>query len=125
MTEKKTKSPAKKGDTKFKPGQSGNPNGRPPGSRNKSTMVREAVEQALLLELEQDAVDILKKGVKMAKEGNEQMIALFINKFLPNARADGDNDNKGGFKGINIVIGRMGDEKPAIDITPTQEPDDE
>lgn len=31
--------------TQFKPGQSGNPLGRPPGSRNFTTMVREALEK--------------------------------------------------------------------------------
>lgn len=31
-------------DTKFKEGESGNPNGRPKGSRNRSTIVREWLE---------------------------------------------------------------------------------
>lgn len=34
-------------DTKFKPGESGNPEGRPKGSRNLSTILREMLEEEI------------------------------------------------------------------------------
>ena len=39
---------------KFEPGQSGNPNGRPKGSRNKSTLAREKIDIAAVLDVVQE-----------------------------------------------------------------------
>lgn len=46
----------------FKPGQSGNPNGRPKGTRNRSTIVREAIE-AILQGKDQQVVDAMTAAI--------------------------------------------------------------
>jgi hypothetical protein len=60
----------------FEPGQSGNPNGRPPGSRNKITV---AIEQLL----EEDAETIVRKAIEMAKGGDTSLIRLCLNRLSP------------------------------------------
>lgn len=66
----------KKQDTKFKPGQSGNPNGRPQGSRNKATLAMES-----LMESEADA--ITRKCIEKAKEGDMAAIRLCMDRLYP------------------------------------------
>lgn len=43
----------------FKKGQSGNPNGRPKGSRNRSTIIRELLEQAALKKVQKIQSELL------------------------------------------------------------------
>ena len=63
----------------FEPGQSGNPNGRPPGARNKTTV---AVEKLL----EEDAETIVKKAIEMAKGGDTALIRLCLSRLSPPRR---------------------------------------
>lgn len=60
----------------FKPGQSGNPKGRPQGSRNKATLAMEA-----LMESEADA--ITRKCIEKAKEGDMAAIRLCMDRLYP------------------------------------------
>jgi hypothetical protein len=66
----------KKQDSKFKPGQSGNPNGRPQGSRNKATLAMESLMEA-------DAEAITRKCIEKAKEGDMAAIRLCMDRLYP------------------------------------------
>jgi hypothetical protein len=71
--------PAKTGreqDTRFKPGVSGNPEGRPLGSRHKATL---AIDK--LLDGEADA--ITRKAIEMAKEGDTVALRLCLDRIAP------------------------------------------
>jgi hypothetical protein len=72
-TAKTTKQQRKSG---FRPGKSGNPNGRPHGSRNKATLALEA-----LLEGEGEA--ITRKAVDMALQGEMAAIKLCMDRLVP------------------------------------------
>jgi hypothetical protein len=63
---------------KFKPGKSGNPAGRPRGSRNTQTQ--------LFKLLEPHAEKLINKMVEEALEGDPQALRLCIERLLPKAR---------------------------------------
>ena len=60
-------------DTKFKPGQSGNPHGRPKGSRHKTTL---AIEKLL----DGEGEEITRKAIEKAKEGDMAAIRLRLDR---------------------------------------------
>ena len=67
------------GNGQFRSGQSGNPAGRPPGSRNKAT---EAAE--LLLDGEAEA--LTRKAIDLALEGDPSALRLCIARIIPPRR---------------------------------------
>jgi hypothetical protein len=69
-----------KGEGQFAPGQSGNPAGRPKGSRNKTTVALEKI-------LDGDAESILRKAIEMAQDGDPTVMRLCLDRILP-ARKD-------------------------------------
>ena len=62
----------------FKPGQSGNPSGRPKGSLNTTTEAAKAV-------LVKHTPELIEKAVQMALDGNETMLKVLIERILPRA----------------------------------------
>jgi len=62
--------------TPFKPGQSGNPKGRPKGSRNKTTLAVEAL-------LDGEAETITRKAIEKAKGGDMTAIRLCLDRLVP------------------------------------------
>ena len=65
-------------DTKpgFQPGQSGNPAGRPKGSRNRSTLALEAI-------FEGEAEAITRKVIELALEGDTQALRMCLDRLAP------------------------------------------
>jgi Family of unknown function (DUF5681) len=62
--------------SKFKTGQSGNPDGRPKGSLNKATLATQAL-------LEGEAEALTRKAVELAKSGNPMALRLCLERLLP------------------------------------------
>ena len=65
--------------TQFKPGKSGNPKGRPPGIIDRRTAFKKFIEK--------DAEAIIKKTVKLAKDGDIAAIRLCIDRIIPPIRS--------------------------------------
>ncbi len=63
-------------DTRFKPGQSGNPAGRPKGARHKTTLAVEAL-------LDGEAEAITRKAIEKAMEGDMTAIRLCLDRLAP------------------------------------------
>jgi hypothetical protein len=63
----------------FEKGQSGNPAGRPPGSRNKATILAEAMFQG-------EAEAIIRMAIDKAKEGDITAIRLCLERVFPRLR---------------------------------------
>jgi hypothetical protein len=64
----------------FKPGQSGNPDGRPKGARNRATVAAERL-------LDGEADTLTRKAIELAKQGDTTALRLCIERILP-ARKD-------------------------------------
>ena len=64
----------------FKPGQSGNPRGKPPGTRNRTTLAIEAL-------LEGEAEAITRKAVEAALSGDMAAIRLVLDRVCPPRRS--------------------------------------
>lgn len=94
----------------FQKGQSGNPAGRPKGSKNAVTLVKLAIEGDLRAQMKGEMSEILTKGLTMAKEGDPDMIRYFLDKWITPARASADDDAPR--ERVQIVIGRLPDETP-------------
>ena len=67
-------------DMKFKKGQSGNPGGRPKGTRNKTTLAMEEL-------LDGEAEIITRKAIEKAKEGDMAAIRLCLERILPTIKS--------------------------------------
>ena len=64
------------GATQFAPGQSGNPSGRPKGSRNRSTKALEAI-------FEGEAEALTRKAIEMALEGDTVALRMCMDRLMP------------------------------------------
>ena len=76
-----TKQPAKTGkqqaqDTRFKPGMSGNPSGRPHGSRHKTTLAVQAL-------LDGEAEGLTRICIEKALEGDLTALRLCLDRIIP------------------------------------------
>ena len=65
-----------KQDSRFQKGRSGNPNGRPKGSRNRTTIACEAL-------LEEEAGALTRKAIQMAKDGDTIALRLCLDRIYP------------------------------------------
>jgi hypothetical protein len=74
--EKTTESTGKKQQGRFKPGQSGNPAGRPKGARHKSTM-------AALELLEGEAQALTRRAIDAALGGDMVALRLCLDRIVP------------------------------------------
>jgi hypothetical protein len=100
---------AKKVAHRFQKGVSGNPAGRPKGSKNKVTLMKIALEGELRTQLGPHMAEILAQAINLAKSGDAQMIKLLIDKTVPTTKA-GDDEAPDKEK-IQIYIGRLPDRK--------------
>ena len=63
----------------FQPGQSGNPAGRPPGARNKRTIL---IEQLL----DENAENLLKRAIQLANDGDRVQLRDLVRCIVPKAK---------------------------------------
>lgn len=100
---------------KFVKGVSGNPAGRPKGTRNRITELKIALEGDLRAQIKPAMTAVLQKCIDMALAGDSAMIKLLIDKTIPTTKATDDGD--GPKEKIQIFIDRINrpDEKPFIE----------
>lgn len=74
----------------FQPGESGNPAGRQPGSRNLSTILKEMLEQEVLVDGEKIPFkdSIIKKLIKKANNGNLRAIQEIFDRMEGKAKQE-------------------------------------
>lgn len=111
--------------TQFPKGVSGNPKGRPPGSKNKNTLLKRNIETEIIEDAKQDVLAVFRKAIELAKEGDTSMIKLVTDKFIANAKVeDTRNSGKGAIGGINIIVGSTED-PPIINAEIIEEEDED
>ena len=64
--------------TRFPEGQSGNPSGRPKGSKNKITLLKQMLEVQLREAAQNRMPEILDKAMELALEGDKTMLKLLL-----------------------------------------------
>jgi hypothetical protein len=107
---------------RFEKGVSGNPVGRPKGSKNKITLLKQSVEVALREQAEPHMAPVLEKCIELALEGDRSMIKLLLEQHMSKGIAD---DAKGSEKvAIQINAGQAPEIKeikePTIDSGDTE-----
>jgi hypothetical protein len=63
----------------FQKGQSGNPSGRPPGARNKATLIAEALLQG-------EAAELTRAAIERAKAGDAAALRMCLDRLAPPSR---------------------------------------
>ena len=114
VAEKSSPAPARDADGKFLPNTSGNPSGRPPGTKNKSVALKRALEEKLTERLDKDAMAILNKAISMAKAGDKTMIKLLLENLLVPLKLE-DNKASSGLGNIQIIVNPMQQQERVID----------
>ena len=71
---------------KFQKGQSGNPNGRAKGSRNRATMLVEQIFDEKLFGVDRKADAIISKVIERAVNGDTACIRLCFDRFAPSRK---------------------------------------
>jgi hypothetical protein len=69
--------------SKFKKGQSGNPTGRPRGSRNKATLLADQIFDEKLFGDDKKADAIISKAIALAEGGDTTCIRLCLDRIAP------------------------------------------
>jgi hypothetical protein len=64
---------------RFQKGQSGNPSGRPPGARNKATLIAEAL-------LQDEAAELTRAAIARAKAGDPAALRMCLDRLAPPSR---------------------------------------
>lgn len=63
-------------DTRFKPGQSGNPSGKPKGSLNRVTLAIQSL-------LDDEGEELTRKAIELAKDGDLTALRLCLERICP------------------------------------------
>lgn len=77
---------------KFKPGESGNPDGRPKGSKNKITLLKESMELVLREEASPDDLkSVMREALNLALQGDRSMIKLILELHMSKGTSKDEN----------------------------------
>lgn len=110
--------PAVVKNKKFVAGKSGNPSGRPKGSKNQITLLRQSLELQLREAAAPDMAKVMRKAVDLALEGDRSMIKLLLELHV--SKQSNDEDRAADKVEINISS-----TPPPQNVTPkpVREPD--
>jgi len=116
LTKTAAKTGKKQRGVPFKPGRSGNPNGRPAGSRNKATLAIEGL-------FEGEAETLARKVVELAKLGDLQALRLCMDRLAPPRKDNPVAFDLPEMKSVSDAVLAMGALVKAVaegDLTPTE-----
>lgn len=96
--------------TQFKPGESGNPVGRPKGAKNKITILRQMLELQLREASANRMPEVLNKAFELALQGDRTMLKLLLELHM----AKGVPEQEKATEKVEINITTQATEKPAV-----------
>ena len=120
MTDNDDKPPVQRDPVtgQYPKGVSGNPAGRVKGTKNRITLARLMLEEALRDSLTKAGPKLMRKAISMALKGDDKVMRALLDKMLATPR--GDDETGAGDRDIRIVLqnftGPQG-QLPAIDGT--------
>lgn len=79
---------------RFAPGQSAHPSGRPPGTKNKITLLKQSLELELREGASGHMSQVLEKAIELALSGDRQMIKMLLELHMSKGSAVSDNKAK-------------------------------
>lgn len=92
--------------------------GRKKGSKNKSTLLREALTNDFEQELQKDFLQVVRVVLDQAKDGCRQSQKLILDRVVPTVHATSDKDDKNKLAGgVTILIGSLEDQT-AVKVSP-------
>lgn len=103
----------------WRQGQSGNPAGRPKGTKNQITILKEALELRLRNKAAYKIEKVLDKAVELALAGDRLMIKLLLELHM--SKAAHTEDTTGGKSQVAVVIQNLTDGSgpgKVIDVSP-------
>jgi hypothetical protein len=92
---------------KFKKGESGNPHGRPPGSRNRIAILADQIFDEKLFGDDKKAEALVSKAIAMAESGDTACMRLCFERIAP-ARKD---------RPVNFALPKMTEAKDAVNAS--------
>lgn len=78
-------------DGRFAPGQSAHPSGRPVGSKNKITLLKQSLELALREDAQGHMPAVLEKAIELALSGDRTMIKMLLELHMSKGTQSSDN----------------------------------
>jgi hypothetical protein len=91
-------------------GERGIKPGRRKGSKNKSTIVREALANDFEEELQKDFHKVIRAVIDQAIDGCRQSQKLLIDRIVPTVHAESDKEKNPFAGGVHITVSNMGTE---------------
>ena len=99
--------------------------GRPKGAKNKITFLRLELEEALRNQLKDDGLEILQKAISMAKNGNEKVMKVLLDKMLASPKGDDSSEAKDNDVRITIQNLTHGEQTTQVATLPRKPKDSE
>lgn len=122
-SDKSTKESSVKDESKslWKPGQSGNPKGRPKGSKNKLSLLREAVLESAENIVLSNFEDIVQATVELAKQGDATALKIVWDRIIPAKRTvedkvEGEDKMNISISIVGMDVAEIGGEKVKADV---------
>lgn len=120
---KKEKRTIHRADGRFMPGMSGNPDGRPKGSKNQITLLKESMELLLRNEASpEDLRAVMREALTQALAGDRGMIKLILELHMSKGTTT-DNSKAAEKVQINITGPSAKVEKEVVASQPETEPE--
>ena len=91
--------------------------GRPKGSKNKTTIFKEVMQEGFEKALQKDFKKVLEAVVQKAKDGDMRAAKMLMDRVVPVSKAIDLDALRSGGLAINIAVGKMEDQREDIETT--------